>query len=97
VWSKSIKERVDLNLNKNPNKKKIILHDQQIQINNFEFDSIKKVGITVPLFKKQTTMVFEGHFGNYDAHVHITTRSQNYIDIFNKLVVWKTTWFPDST
>jgi hypothetical protein len=96
-WSKSTKERVDLNLNKNPDKKKITLKDKQIKINNFEFNKIKKVGITVPLFKKQTTMVFEGHFGDSDAHVHITTRSQNYVEIFNKLILWKNIWFPDSS
>ena len=94
-WSDSTKEKVDLDLNKNTEKKKIMIDEQQIKINDFDFDKIKKVGITVPLFKKQTTMVFEGHFGDSDAHIHITTYSQNYLEIFNKLMVWKNRCFPD--
>jgi hypothetical protein len=97
IWSKSTKEKVDLDLNKNPNKKKIMIKDQQIKINDYEFDKIKKIGITVPLFNNQTTLVFEGHFEDFDAHVHVTTSSQNYVDIFNKLVIWKNRCFPDSS
>lgn len=95
IWSKSTKEKIDLELNKNTDKKKILINDQQIKINDYEFDKIKKVGITVPLFKKQTTVVFEGQFGDSDAHVHITTYSQNYLEIFNKLMTWKNNCFPD--
>ncbi len=95
IWSKSTKEIVDLDLNKNTETKKIIINDLQIKINDYDFDKIKKVGITVPLFKKQTTMVFEGHFRDFDAHIHITTYSQNYLEIFNKLMLWKNRCFPD--
>jgi len=98
VWSKITQENVDLNLNKNVEKKKITINDHRIKIDEYDFDKIKKVGITVPLFKKQTTMVFEGHFGNPEAHahVHITTHSQNYVEIFNRLMSWKNRCFPDS-
>ncbi len=96
LWSKSTKEKVDLDLNKNAEKKQILIKDQLIRINDYEFDKIKKVGVTVPLFKKETTMVFEGHFGDSDAHIHITTKSQNYLEIFNKLMSWKNRYFPDS-
>jgi len=96
IWSKSTKEMVDLDLNKNTEEKQIMIKDQLIRINDYEFDKIKKVGVTVPLFKKETTMVFEGHFGDSDAHVHITTKSQNYLEIFNKLMSWKNRCFPDS-
>ncbi len=95
VWSKSTKEKVDLDLNKNTEKKKIMINDLQIRINDYEFDKIKKVGVTVPLFKKETTMVFEGHFVDSNAHIHITTKSQNYLEIFNKLMLWKNRCFPD--
>ena len=96
IWSKSTKEMVDLDLNKNTEKKQIMIKDQLIRINDYKFDKIKKVGVTVPLFKKETTMVFDGHFGDSDAHVHITTKSQNYLEIFNKLMSWKNRCFPDS-
>jgi len=96
IWSKFTKEEVDLNLNKNIEQKKIMISDHQIKINRFDFDKIKKVGITVPLFKKRTTMVFEGHFGDSDAHIHITTHSKDYLEIFNRLISWKNRYFPDS-
>ncbi len=95
IWNKSTQEKIDLNLNKNTKKKKIMINDQQIRINDYEFDKIKKVGVTVPLFKKQTTLVFEGHFEDFDAHIHITTYSQNYLEIFNNLMSWKNGCFPD--
>ncbi len=95
VWSKSTKETIDLDLNNNEEKKEIRINNQQIKINEYEFGKIKRVGVTVPLFKNETRMVFEGHFENVDAHVHITTNSQNYLEIFNKLMVWKNRCFPD--
>lgn len=95
-WNNSTKNKVDINLNKNKEKKKIIVTNNKININGFHFDKIKKVGITVPLFKKQTTLVFEGHFEDFDAHIHVTTSSENYLDIFNNLMSWKTRVFPDS-
>ncbi len=95
VWSKSTKEKVDLDLNKNTEKKKIIISDLQIKINDYDFDKIKKVGVTIPLFKKEMTLVFEGQLIDSDAHIHITTKSQNYLEIFNKLMLWKNRCFPD--
>ena len=93
-WSNTTSEKVDLDLNKNKEKKKIVIQNQEIKINDYNFDRIKKVGVTVPLFKKRTTMVFEGHFDNVDAHVHITT-SENYLEIFNQLMAWKDRCFED--
>jgi len=95
AWSISTKKKVDLDLNKNKEKKKIMIDDLQIRINDYVFDKIKKVGVTIPLFKKETTMVFEGHFADVYAHIHITAKSQNYLEIFNKLMLWKNKFFPD--
>lgn len=95
LWSKSTKENVDLDLNDNPEKKEILIDDQKIRIDDYEFNKIKKVGVTVPLFKNETRMVFEGQFRNIYAHVHITTNSLNYLEIFNKLMVWKNRCFPN--
>ncbi|MDH3277792.1 MAG: hypothetical protein OEL77_05030 [Nitrosopumilus sp.] len=96
VWSKSTTEKIEGDLNKNFEKKKVTLNDDQIQIENYCFKKIKKVGITVPLFKKRTTMVFEGHFEDGDAHIHVTTYSQNYLEVFNTLMSWQNSYFPDS-
>lgn len=96
IWNNSTNEQIDLNLNKNLEKKKITIDDGQITIDNFCFKKIKKVGITIPLFKKQMTMVFEGNFEGFDAHIHVTTNSSNYLEIFNKLMFWSNKNFPSS-
>lgn len=95
IWSKSFQEKIDLNLNKNIEIKKIMIDKKTVRINDFEFLKIKKIGITVPLFKKETTMVFEGHFHGFEAHIHITTQSKNYLKIFNMLMDWKNVYFDD--
>ena len=94
-WSKYKTEKVDLDLNKNKEKKNIVINDLQISVNDYVFDKIKKVGVTIPLFKKETTMVFEGFFLDSFAHVHITTYSKNYHEIFNNIMSWKNRCFPD--
>ena len=93
IWSDSIQERVDRDLNKNNEQKKILVTQKKIGINDYDFLKIKKVGVTVPLFKKEATMVFEGNFQNLDAHVHITTSSSEYLDIFNSLMAYKNQFF----
>lgn len=96
IWSESITEKVEKDLNKNTKEIIVVIDNLQIQIDRYAFDTIKKVGLTIPLFKKEATLVFEGHFEDYYAHVHITTKSHNYLDIFNNLVSWKNRCFPDS-
>lgn len=96
IWSKFVNEQMNLKINKNFEKKKVTINDREIKIDNYCFNKIKKVGITVPLFKKQTTIVFEGNFEDLDAHVHVTIHSKNYLEMFNTLMSWKNTIFPDS-
>ena len=97
IWPKPIQEKIDLDLNKNNEKKKVLITAKKIQVSAYDFLKIKKVGVTVPLFKKETTLVFEGSFQTLDAHVHITTLSSNYLDIFNSLMAHKSSFFPDSS
>jgi len=96
IWPKSVQGKIDLDLNKNNEKKKVLISTKKIQISDYDFLKIKKVGVTVPLFKKETTLVFEGNFKNLNAHVHITTLSSNYLNIFNSLMAHKSCFFPDS-
>jgi hypothetical protein len=96
VWSQSVAEKVENDLNKNTKEVTVVIDNLQIQIERYVFDKIKKVGLTIPLFKKEATLVFEGHFEDYYAHVHITAKSPNYLEIFNNLVLWKNQCFPDS-
>ena len=87
-WSPSFTEEIDA-LNKDKENKSIHIKETLVQINNYNFEEIKKIGVTVPLFKKETTMVFEGKIQDFYAHVHITTMAKNYLEIFNALMSWK--------
>ena len=89
IWPDSLQQKLDVLINKNSNKKKIIVDSDVIQIENFKFFSLQKIGISVPFFKKECTMIFESQFENVFAHVHITMRDDNFIDIFNQLISWK--------
>ena len=95
-WSNEIISQVDNDINKNSEKKQLKIRTKTIRIRNYEFTKVKKVGITIPLFKKQCTLVFEGHFREAYGHIHVTTKEDNYLQIFNKLMHWRITYFPDS-
>jgi len=88
--------QVDTTINKNPEKKQIIVGQDIIQIQTIKFYSIKKVGVTIPLFKDECTVIFEAKFGKLFAHVHITTKNENYLDVFNRLIDWRQKFFPHS-
>ena len=94
IWDDSTKKQLDDSINKNPEKKKITVRNKTTKIENFEFNSLKKIGISVPLFKDECTMIFEAQFGELFAHVHITIKSRNYMDIFNQLISWRSRVFP---
>ncbi len=95
VWDDSVQKELDDTINKNPKKISVAIKTKTILIGNIEFYSLKKIGITVPFFKKECTMIFEAQFGSLFAHVHITIKSENYVDIFNNITLWKSKNFPD--
>lgn len=95
-WSNEISIQVDNNINKNNERKQITVRNKTVTIGNYEFKKVKKIGITIPLFKKQCTLVFEGHFREVYGHIHVTTKMDDYLQIFNKLMCWRTKYFPDS-
>ena len=97
IWDDSVQQELDDSINKNPNKKQVTIKENIIQIENFKFNSLKKVGITVPFFKKECTLIFEGQFGNLLAHVHVTIKSENYVDVFTELTSWKNRVFPNGS
>ncbi|MGY5150262.1 MAG: hypothetical protein ACW9W3_09385 [Candidatus Nitrosopumilus sp. bin_68KS] len=94
IWNETTIEQLDKTINKNPEKKQIIVGEDTIQIQTIKFYSINKVGVTVPLFKDECTMIFEGKFGELFAHIHITIKNENYLDIFNQLIDWRKKFFP---
>ena len=95
VWDDSVQKELDDSINKNPEKIPVVIKEKTILIRNIEFYSLKKIGITVPLFKKECTMIFEAQFGSLFAHIHITIKSEKYVDVFNELTLWKNKNFPD--
>ena len=88
-WSDSLQKKLDLLLNKNSDKKKILINSNSIKIKDFEFTCLKKIGISVPFFKEECRMIFEAQFEKSFTHVHITIKSNNFIELFNELISWK--------
>jgi len=89
IWDDLTQKQLDDTINKNPKKKQITIREKIIQIENFEFTSLKNIGISVPFFKEECTLIFEAQFGELFAHVHISIKSKNYADVFNQLTSWK--------
>ena len=94
-WSQARKQEID-DFNKNKVPRKVSVDGKTLQIATYKFDSIKKIGITIPLFKRQSTVIFEGRCDEFDAHVHITTKSEDYLETFNNLMNWRKSQFPDA-
>ena len=88
-WSDSLQKKIDASLNKNSDPKKIIVNSNSIQIKDFEFTCLKKIGVSVPFYKEECRIIFEAQFERFSAHIHITIKSNNFIDIFNELISWK--------
>lgn len=95
-WGDLVTNQIEKNMNKNKEKKQILIKNNVILIDNYTFSNLKKIGITIPLFKKEFTLVFEGSFKELFAHIHITTKDKNYLEIFNKLIYWRSRYFSDS-
>lgn len=89
TWSESLQSKLDISINKNPKKKEIVFGSNDLHIENFQFTSLQKIGISVPFFKEECTMILEAQFEQVFAHVHITFKSHTFLDIFNQLTSWK--------
>ncbi len=89
LWDDDTKKRLNDSINKNPEKKKIVIGGKSIQIQDIEFTNLDKIGVSVPFFKDECTLIVESQFGKLSAHLHITTKSGNYLEIFNKLISWR--------
>jgi len=95
-WPELIVSQVENDINNKKLKKQLAIRDKTIWIDKYEFKKIKKVGVTIPLFKKQCTLIFEGYFKEVYGHIHVTTKEDDYLEIFNKLMAWRSTYFQDS-
>lgn len=97
VWGDDTKKKLDDTINKNLEPKKIIIKEKLIQIEDFKFSNLIKIGISVPFFKDECRMIFEGNFGKLSAHIHITVKSKEYMEIFTSLKSWKDEFFPNNS
>ncbi len=89
IWDDFTQKQVDDSINKNSKKKQVIIKEKTVQIENFEFHSLKKIGVSIPFFKDECTVIFEAQFDKFFAHVHITKKSGNFLELFNQLMSWK--------
>jgi len=94
-WSRRRGDEIaSYNQDKEP--KSVSVSGKSLRVGPYRFESIRKIGITVPPFKRQCTVIFEGRCEEFHAHVHITTRSGDYPESFNRLTGWRKTRFPDA-
>jgi len=89
VWSDFLQKKLDTSINKNSDKKEVIVNSHTIRIKDFEFTCLKKIGVSVPFFKEECRIIFEAQFETVFAHIHITIKSNNFLEIFNELISWK--------
>ena len=97
LWDDSVKQKLDDDISKNPEPKKITISGKSVKIQDFEFSSLKKIGISVPFFKDECRMIFECTFGELYAHIHITVKNSDYMEIFKNLKSWKSEFFPNDS
>jgi hypothetical protein len=89
IWDNLTQTSIDNSINKKIGNRQITIDDDTVQIENFEFHSLKKIGVSIPFFKDEYTLIFEAQFGKLFAHVHITKKSGNFLELFNQLMSWK--------
>lgn len=88
-WSKSFETDIEQEINKNGRAKPVTVCQDRIIVGDFEFDSLTKIGITIPPFKREFTIIFEARCSGFCIHAHITVTSSDYLDTFNRLVYWR--------
>lgn len=89
IWDNLTQTSIDNSINKKIGNRQITIDNDTVQIENFEFHSLKKIGVSIPFFKDECTVIFEAQFDKFFAHVHITKKSGNFLELFNQLMSWK--------
>jgi len=97
VWDELTQKQIDATINKKTEKKQITITHDLVTIENIAFYSLKKIGVSIPFFKDECTLIFESQFGELFAHVHITKKSGNFLELFNQLMHWKNNVFVDKS
>ena len=97
LWGNETKQHLDSSINKKSEKKHVTVTGKTVKIEDFEFTSLKKLGISVPFFKNECRMIFESQFGELFAHVHITMKQGEFLDVFSHLMAWKRENYPETS
>jgi len=97
IWDDLTQKQIDSTINKKTDKKQITITNDLVTIENIAFYSLKKIGVSIPFFKDECTLIFEAQFGELYAHVHITKKSGNFLELFNQLMFWKNNVFVDKS
>jgi hypothetical protein len=87
-WPESFQKKLDFLINKNSQKKQITVNSNTVEIEKFHFFNLKKIGISIPFFKEECTMIFEAKVEDVFAHIHITIKFDNFLEVFNELLSW---------
>ena len=53
-WSDSRKSTIQQDINTNKEKKEIVIKKKQVQIDHYLFVQVRKIGLTIPQFKRQS-------------------------------------------
>ena len=89
AWDGDVQRRLDGSINKNPERTRVAVGPDSVTVGPVEFHSLRKVAVSVPFFKDECRMIFEAEFGGLSAHVHLTIKSGDFLEIFNRLMAWK--------
>lgn len=94
IWDDLIQDQINESINKKIEKKQIVINSEILKIENFKFHSLKKIGVSIPFFKDECTLILEAQFQNLFAHIHITKKFGNFLELFNQLMSWKESTLP---
>lgn len=89
-WSMDFREIVDAKINTSSTLRRVELADRRVTINGCCFERLKNMGVSVPFFRKECRMMFEGVcMGNY-AHVHVYAAlgEDRYVESFAGIADW---------
>lgn len=87
-WDGAARSRIE-HIIKKPGKKAVTARGKTVTIEGVEFSSLKKLGVSVPFFKRDCRMIFESQFGGLYAHVHVITSGDDYLEVFGRLARWE--------
>lgn len=88
-WGSKFKALIDSDVNTNNGTRNVELRDGAVVISGHKFDSLKNVGVSVPFFKKECRVMFEGVTTGMYAHAHLYVKNPDaYLAAFDTITCW---------